>query len=177
MDWSAQLEPGETLQWVGRPAPRCYVFRHWRRSVLGLLLLLLSTWWQVESSQQGHFYGWSWAAWLPLLFLLIGLYATLGHLILSRLQWEHLFYALTDRRILIAQGLLRRRFASMPLAELTSFQLCPLGERLGTLQLCGGKSGHIQHLYCLEHPRLLTDRLETVLVANGQAVPMASVPF
>lgn len=177
MDWSAQLEPGERLFWEGRPAPRCYVFRHWRRSVLGMLLLLLSTWWQVVFYQQGLFYGWSWLMWLPLPFLLIALYATLGHLILSRLQWEMLYFALTDRRILITAGLLRRRFSALPLAEITSIQFHPFGENLCTVRIGSTHSDRPLELCCIEHPRLLTDRLEQVLTANGHEVPIAPVPF
>ena len=177
MDWSAHLEPGEKLCWEGRPAPRCYVFRHWRRSFFGILLLLLSVWWQLISYQEGRLYGWPWLTWLPLPVLLVALYTSVGHLIFSRLHWEHLYYALTDRRILIVHGLLRRQISSMPLAELTSFQFRPLGAQLGSFRLLAGNSGLGLQLCCLEHPQLLADRLETVLVANGQEVPIVRRPF
>jgi len=174
MDWSGHLELGETIQWQGRPAPRCYVFRNWRRSVFGFFLLLLSVLVQVVCYKEG---GLSCTFWLPLPFLLLGLYLTLGHLILARLQWEHLFYMLTDRRILVVQGLLRRRFLSLPLAELTGFHFYPHGEHLGSLQLRADKSGRTLQLSCLEHPRLFSDRLEAMLLANGQKVPISSASF
>lgn len=177
MDWSVHLEPGERLCWEGRPAPRCYVFRHWRRSFFGVLLLLLAVWWQIIWYQEGRLYGWTWLTWLPLPVLLISFYASIGHLIFSRLRWEHLFYALTDRRILIVHGLLRRQLTSMPLTELTSFQFRPLGMHLGSFRLLAGNSGPTLQLCCLEHPRIIADRLEVVLVANGQEVTIARRPF
>lgn len=177
MNWSAYLEPGERLCWEGRPAPRCYVFRRWRFSFLGVLLLLLSIWWQIVFYQEGCLYGWSWLTWLPLPVLLFALYASVGHLLFSRLHWEHLFYALSDRRILIVHGLLRRRLSSMALAELSSFQFRPLGEHLGSFRLLAGKSGCTLQLCCLEHPRLLADRLEAVIDANGHGAPISPRPF
>jgi len=169
MDWSAQLEPEEVVCWVGRPAPRCYVFRHWRHSVLGLLLLLLSTWWQAVAYPLGQFYDWKWLVWLPLPFVLSGLYYAIGHLFLSRLEWEHVFYALTDRRLLVQQGLFRRRVASLLLIEIDSFQLSILGEHLGTLRVSGGKPGRTLLLCCIEHPRQVTDRLDAMLAIYGES--------
>lgn len=170
MDWSSQLEPEEVLRWEGRPAPRCYVFRHWRRSVHGLLLLLLATWWQAVSYPLGQLYDWPWLAWLPLPFVLFGLYFALGHLLLSRLEWEHVFYALTDRRLLVQRGLFRRRHASLFLDEVAYFQLRPLGEQLGTLRVGGSKPGRTLLLSCIEHPRYLSDCLEAILARNGKEV-------
>lgn len=169
MDWSAQLEAGEVVCWEGRPAPRCYVFRHWRRSVLGLLLLLLSTWWQAVAYQLGHFFGWLWLAWVPLPFVLLGFYFAIGHLLLSRLDWEHVFYALTDRRLLVQRGLFRRRVASLLLNEIDHFQLCVLGEHLGTLRVVGGKPVRSLLLCCIEHPHQVTDRLDAMLAIHGES--------
>jgi hypothetical protein len=169
MDWSAQLEPGEMVSWQGRPAPRCYVFRHWRHSVLGIFLLILSIWWQAVGVLQGHFFGWIWLAWLPLPFVLIGFYSAIGHLLLSRLEWEHVYYALTDRRLLVQRGLFRRRVASLHLNELENFQLCSLGENLGTLRVSGGKPVRILLLCCIEYPRQVADRLEAELASQGES--------
>lgn len=169
MDWSVQLEPGEVVCWEARPAPRCYVFRHWRQSVLGLLLLLLSTWWQAVAYQLGQFFGWLWLAWVPLPFVLLGFYFAIGHLLLSRLEWEHVFYALTNRRLLVQRGLFRRRVASLLLDEIDYFQLHSLGEHLGTLRVSGGRPGRTLHLCCIEHPRQITDRLDAMLAIHGES--------
>ena len=45
MDWEKCLQEGEQLQWSGRPAPRCFTFRHWIHSVFGVLLFLPSLVW------------------------------------------------------------------------------------------------------------------------------------
>ena len=57
MDWNPHLEPGETVRWEGRPAPRCYTFRNWKHSLVGLLLLILTGFWQVMSFGLARDYG------------------------------------------------------------------------------------------------------------------------
>ena len=66
--WPA-LQPGETLCWEGRPAPRCYTFRHWRHALFGLLLCAFCTVWTWLGVQQAAEQGWPWLAWVPLPFL------------------------------------------------------------------------------------------------------------
>jgi len=172
MDWSHHLAAGEAVVWEGRPAPRCYVFRNWRHSIFGVLLLLLSTWWQAVGYQLGQLYESAWLVWVPLPFVLLGLYMAIGHLLLARLEWEHVFYALTDRQVLVRRGLFRRRVACLPLGELDYFQLRPLGEQLGTLRVSGARWPHILTLCCIEHPRRLTDHLEAALKESGKEVPV-----
>lgn len=170
MDWSSHLAPGERVVWEGRPAPRCFVFRNWKHSLYGVLLLFLSLFWQTVGLQLSAVYHAPLLAWIPVPFVLAGLYLALGHHLLARLEWEHVFYALTDWRLLVHRGLCRRRVASLLLAEVDSFHQRPLGEHLGTLRVSGGKPARTLILCCLEYPRHLTDLLEAALAASGKEV-------
>jgi hypothetical protein len=167
MDWSSQLAADESVLWEGRPAPRCYVFRNWRHSLCGLLLLLLSTWWLAVGYQLAHLYDWLWLAWLPLPFVLLGLYLALGHVLLARYEWERVFYAVTDRRVLVLRGLFRPHFESLPLPEVTYFQVRPHGRDLATVRICSGMSRPHLVLLCIEHPGRLIELLESAMAASG----------
>lgn len=167
MDWSTHLEADESVLWEGRPAPRCYVFRNWRHSLFGLLLLLLSTWWLAVGYQLGHLYDWIWLAWLPLPFVLLGLYLALGHVLLARYEWERVYYAVTDRRVLVLRGLFRPRFDSLQLPEVTYFQVRPQGRDLATVRICSAVSRPHLILLCIEHPGRLIELLESAMAASG----------
>ena len=160
MDWSNYLESGEILQWEGRPAPRCFTFRNWRHSLVGLLLLLLAVYWQVVGFQMGLVYQRPYLAWVPLPFILIALYLTLGHLIHARLEWEKVFYAISDRRLLVVRGVWRPRLRSIPLDAVRWFQLKPLGADLATLKIRTAEPVVTFFLSCVEHPRPVVDLLE-----------------
>lgn len=167
MDWSTHLAAGEYVLWEGRPAPRCYVFRNWRHSLFGLLLLLLSTWWQAVGYQLGQLYDLIWLGWLPLPFVLLGLYLALGHVLLARYEWERVFYAVTDRRVLVLRGLFRSRFDSLPLPEVTHFQVRRHGLDLATVRVGSSKARSPLTLSCIEHPGRLTELLEAAMAASG----------
>ncbi len=163
MDWAPLLEPGEKVLWSGRPAPRCYTFRNGAHSLAGLVLLLptLVWWWLGRDLAAGG--GSAMAAWLPVPFLLVALYLVAGHLVLARLEWEGLFYALTDRRVLVLRGWPRRRLREIPLCALRYFSLRPLGADLATLKLLADPPSRPLNLCCLEHPSLLTPFLEEAI--------------
>jgi hypothetical protein len=165
MDWSAHLLPGETLRWEGRPAPRCFVLRNWRHSLFGLLLLLLAAWWQVVGWQLAPVYELPLLAWVPLPFLLIGLHLAFGHLLLARREWPHVFYAVTERRVLALRGGRRPRLQGLPLAAVTWFELRPHGEELATLRLAAGTTTLL--LPCVQHPRPLAALLEAAMRESG----------
>ena len=61
----------------------------------------------------------------------------IGHLILARLEWEKVYYVLTDRRLVAVRGLLGNRLDEIALADLIYFQLRPLGAELGTVRVQG----------------------------------------
>jgi len=156
------LTPGEQLQWEGRPAPRCYTFRHWRHSVFGLVFLVIATGWQALGFQMAGDYAALWLAWLPVPFLLIGLYLSFGHLLQARLEWNNVQYAITDRRLLMMRGLFKQKIISMNLAEVTYFRVDRQGQELGTLRVY--QAGEQQMVFhCLEYPHQATRLLETVL--------------
>lgn len=163
MDWKTFLSDDESIQWQGRPAPRCYTFRNWRHSVFGIILLLLTTWWQSIALQMAAVYELPWLAWLPVPILLAALYLSLGHLLLARLEWNRVYYAMTDRQLLVQRGLMKSRIASLPLDRVTYFRLRPLGLELGSLRVYGEEGDPVLPLSCIEYPRQLTDLLEAAM--------------
>ena len=160
MDWSSWLEEGESLRWEGRPAPRCFTFRNWRHSLFGLFLLIIAVYWQIVALELAMAYGLSFIAWIPLPVLLAALFLSLGHLLLSRLEWERIFYAITDRRVLVLRGIRRQRLHILPLAQVTYFRINYQAENLGTIRIHRDPSSNPLVLHCLEHPRRVTDLLE-----------------
>ncbi len=156
------LESNEKIRWEGRPAPRCYTFRHWRHSIFGLIFLAICSYWQILGFEMAETYESIWLVWLPLPFLLFGLYLSIGHLLQSRLEWNNVYYAITDRRLLVQRALLKRRIETLELAEITYFSLHHHGEQLGTLRAHKGKEQQLT-LHCIEYPRRATDLLEEVM--------------
>jgi len=156
------LAAGEVVRWEGRPAPRCYTFRNWRHSFFGLVLMPVCSFWQFSGLDFAKEYETLWLAWLPLPFLLMAIYLTIGHLFQARLEWNHVYYALTDRRLMMQRGLLTRRIESVELKDITYFRMLPYGEQLGTLQIYRGQEKRLT-LHCIEYPRLLTDLLEETM--------------
>jgi hypothetical protein len=163
MDWSSCLREGETVRWEGRPAPRCFTFRNWRHSLFGLFLMIIAVYWQIVALELAMAYGLSFIAWIPLPVLLASLYLSLGHLLLSRLEWERVFYAITDRRVLALSGIRRQRLNTLPLAQVTYFRLKYQAENLGTIRIHDDRSSRPLVLHCLEHPRRATDLLEEAM--------------
>lgn len=160
MNRSVLFEADECLRWEGRPAPRCFTFRNWRHSLFGCLLLVVSVYWQIVGLQLGKTYQLPIITWIPLPVLLASLYLSVGHLLLARLEWERVFYAVTDRRIVVRRGLFGQRLRDLSLDEVRFFRLHPLGEQLGTVRIHSGKDRKPLTLCCIEHPRNLTNLLE-----------------
>jgi len=167
------LAVGEVIRWEGRPAPRCYTFRNWRHSFFGLVLMPVCSFWQVSGLDFAKEYETLWLAWLPLPFLLMAIYLTIGHLFMARLEWNHIYYALTDRRLMMQRGLLTRHIESLELKDITYFSMLPYGEQLGTLQIYSGQEKRLT-LHCIEYPRLLTDLLEETM--NNEKSPNGDSP-
>jgi hypothetical protein len=176
MDWSEYLQPGERLLWSGRPAPRAFTFRNWRSSIFGFLLLFLSIYWQLVGVQLRLVFGTPLLDYLPLPFMAVGLYYAVGQVFLARLEWERVFYALTDQRVLAIHGLLRWRIDYLPSAELNAVGSQPLGAQLATVQISACTPPRRLTLYCLEHPDLLTRQLEERLVERGLECPLPPGP-
>ncbi len=166
MDWTPYLEPQERIRWEGRPAPRCYTFRRWRLSVYGILLLLLSVFLFVVGIPLGNSQGWPLLYLLPVPLIALGLYLSFGHVLFARREWEHLFFAVTDRRILVHQGLWRKKVEAMGLGEARYYIYKPLGRDLGSFWVRGGAPEQSVSLLCIEHPRPLALLLEEALAVR-----------
>lgn len=178
MDWTPVLQPKESLRWEGRPAPTCFCFRNWRLSLFGSLLLVFAVYWLVVGVPLRAVFGLWILAWAPVPFVLAGLYLSIGHLVHARLEWEKVFYAVTDRRVLVQRGFFRPRLQTLPLGELTSFTFQPQGADLGSFRLTGGNSPQVLLLACIDHPGRLATLLEAALAANRhlvRAVPAAGI--
>ncbi len=167
MDWSRYLDESETIRWEGRPAPRAFTFRNWKHSLVGFLLLVLALFWESVGLQLKAVYDTPLVFWAPIPFILVGLYLSIGHLFLARIEWEKVYYAVTDRQVLVQKGLFRRRVEQMSLADLTYFRVRPLGAELGTVQLCSGEGDRALVVSCIEYPRQMTRLLEDALEQNG----------
>jgi hypothetical protein len=165
--WVECLEPGEKVCWEGRPAPRCYTFRHWKHSIFGAVFLLITVIWQYLGIKMSSSYEIWWLAWLPLPFLLVGVYFTVGHLIQARLEWNSVYYAVTDRRLLVQRG----RIRDIALADITYFKMQSKGEELGTFLVHKGEEMKLL-LHCIEHPQKLFKLLEDAM--GDKAKPHSS---
>ncbi len=170
MRWALNLDNGEEVRWEGRPAPRCYTFRHWRSSIFGFIFLAICSYWQLLGLEMAEEYDLTWLSWVPLPFLLFGFYLAIGHLIQARLEWNHVYYAITDHHLLVQRGLLRRHIQSLELQEITYFCLHRQGEHLGTLLVHKDEEMKLT-LHCLEHPRQATALLEEAMGDKGRFVP------
>lgn len=170
MIWDAHLDAGEQVRWEAKPAPRCYTFRNWKHSLFGLLLVLLAAWWLSIALQLAAVYRWPWLPLLPVPVWLVGLYLAFGHLLLARLEWDRVFYAVTDRRILLRRGLRRERLDSLALDQIAYFCLQPQGEQLGTVFITSRDKAVRLRVCCIEQPRQLTDLLEEAMRDSGVIV-------
>ncbi len=165
MNPELKLDEGEVITWEARPAPRCYTFRHWRHSLFGLVFLAICIGWQVMGIAMATEYRLTWISFLPLPFVLIGIYFSCGHLLQARLEWNNVAYVLTDRRLLARRGLFKPVEQSLPLSEITYFHLRRHGEQLGTLTVHKGQEQKII-MHCIEHPQRATDLLEETIKLN-----------
>ena len=167
MNWNDDLAEGETLTWEGRPAPRAFTFRNGLHSLFGILLLVGAIFWQVSACELAKAHPWPWPVLIPVPFWLGGLYLTFGHLLLARLEWSRVGYALSNRRLLARRGLFRPRLESMELAGLCSFRVNPLGPELAHIRAVSSEGGAVLSLLAVEHPAALLALLEEALVRNG----------
>jgi hypothetical protein len=161
-----RLTSGEVVRWEGRPAPRCYTFRHWRHSLFGCFFLALAGFWQYQGVEMASAYALPWLAWLPLPFVLLGVYFSAGHLVQARLEWNHVLYLITDRRLMVQRGLSASTITAMDLSAITYFSLHRHGDQLATLRVHQGQARRLV-LHCLEHPQLAAALLEEAIKGKG----------
>jgi hypothetical protein len=87
----------ERVLWSGGPAPRAYAFRHlWPAFPVGLALLVFAALWEADALTTGNNTVWVVAG---LVFLLVGLHATLLRPLLLIRAARRRAYAVTDRRV------------------------------------------------------------------------------
>ncbi|SEA15010.1 hypothetical protein SAMN05660420_01390 [Desulfuromusa kysingii] len=149
-NWS--LQDGETILWQGRPAPRCYTFRHWLQATIGTILYLASCFWLMVGVELVRSQGYSW--WLAIAPFLIALAAFAvgpGQLIMARLRWEKVFYALTDQRLLVRNRMFKTTTNSYPLCHFKKVKQKHYGEHLSSLRLSFQETQPVT-LECIEHP-------------------------
>lgn len=160
MDWQRHLQEGEQLLWQGRPAPRCYTFRNWRLALIGVLLFLVSSFWQMLGLQlveDGH--AWPLAL-IPVPLVVISFIMGPGQLLLARIKWERIFYSLTDKRLLLQHGILKNKIQEIPLGEVANWQQKKYGEQLASVRIQLNSGNKFTVLHCLEQPQNLIDRLD-----------------
>ncbi len=153
------LEEGETILWQGRPAPRCYTFRHWFQAAIGTLLFLASSFWLMVGIQLVYYQGHSW--WLavaPFLLVVVAFFIGPGQLALARLRWEEIYYALTDQRLLVRNKLIICRSTAYKLSDYKKYKEKKYGQNLLSLKLFFHDAPPVT-LECLEHPELLLQHL------------------
>lgn len=148
------LTADEKLLWLGRPAPRAYTFRNWRHALFGLVLALPCLFWQLVGIELAANGAPPWVAWLPLPFNLGALYLAFGQLLIARLEWEQVYYAVSDRTIYQRCGFFRPRWHRMPRAELASVRKKSLGPNLASIKMTG-RGGEVLIFSVIEHPELL----------------------
>ncbi len=122
--------------------------------------------WQIVGFELRVTYQTPLVLWIPLPFVLAGVYLAVGHPLHARLEWEKVFYAVTDRRILVRRGFFRPRLETLPLSELTFFRVKPLAAELASFRITGSQPQQTLVISCIEHPRRLTALLESALTAS-----------
>ena len=150
LEWP--LQPDETIIWQGRPAPRCYVFRHWLQALLGTLIFLASSFWlmigyHLVLSQHYSF----WLLTVPALLIMVAFIIGPGQILASRLRWEQLFYAVSDQRLFIRSGLFSGGVLSYSLFDLQGYRQRRYGKMQISFRLQFSDERFVV-LECLEHP-------------------------
>ena len=113
MDWGPFFAEGEIAEWQGRPAPRCFTFRHWKQALFGLFFLVVCVAWLLVGMQVAAEYQKPWLGLLPIPFVAIGAYLAFGPLLIARLEWENVYFALTDRRLVTLRGVRRQQLVAV----------------------------------------------------------------
>ncbi len=153
------LEDDEALLWQGRPAPRCYTFRNWKLALAGTALFLACSFWMMLAIELVEAENYSPALVMMTLPLVVATFMLgPGQLLVARLRWEKLFYALTDQRLLVRSGVVSARIRSYPADQISSWQLRRFGEQLASIRILRGDEAPVI-LACLEQPHNLLRHL------------------
>ena len=160
LDWQWPLDDGENLLWQGRPAPRCYTFRNWKLATAATLLFLGSSFWLMLAYElvSSDGYPW-WLLLIPAPLVLLSFWFGPVSLLLARIRWEKVFYALSDKRLLIRDGLFAGEIESFPLTDISAWKQKIFSEHLISLRLQLNNHQPVI-LYCLEQPQNLLGHLQ-----------------
>jgi len=168
----------ELLVWQGRPAPRCFTFRHWGRSLFWLVIFVVAGVWQWVGWEIYADSGQTAWAFVPLPLLVLALCLSIGRVVRARLEWEHVFYVLSAEKLRIQCGM-PRHIICFNLAELSYVRLDlynkngkngknPQGELentgLGKIYLEFGSRSVV--LCCIEHAEGLFELLRRHVAAD-----------
>lgn len=154
MDDALPLAADEPILWQGRPAPRGYTFRNWRHALFGFVLTIPCLIWLLAGIEIAGAGGPAWAAWAPLPFALGSLYLAFGQIFLARLEWERVYYAVTDRTLYLRCGLFRPRLRTLPRSAVTQVRQKNLGPNLATIRF-DGQDGEVLIFCAIEYPEQL----------------------
>jgi len=160
LGWEWPLEDGESLLWQGRPAPRCYIWRDWRLALTATVLFFASSFWWMLAYQLMLDEGYPWWIQLipaPLVFLFIWIGPI--RILLARIRWEKVFYALTDRRMMVRDGQFKAELTSFPIDDVLSWKQKKYSDQLISLRL-ELKNRPPLILHCLEQPQNLLGHLQ-----------------
>lgn len=141
--------------------------RNWPHSLFGLVLLIACLVWfyvgmHIEQESPSTVFGW-----IPIPFLLASLYLVVGHLILARLEWDSVYYAVSNQRVLVNRGVFKQSVSSLTLTDITWFSLKPYSETLGTVSIRARGVETKLIIACIEQPRSFTDLLEAAMRQSG----------
>jgi hypothetical protein len=164
-----ELDHGEHLHWSGRPRQGLY----FRRSDIFLVPLSLVwggfglTWaYFVVVVAGGHaplimqFFGTMFAA--------LGIYFIAGRFLADSFRRAHIFYGVTDRRVLIVSGFLSRQVVSIALRSLNDYSLEELGGSRGTITFGSANPMSVREdAYSLRLPSKAPPRFELIEAARG----------
>lgn len=114
--WDGLLAPDEAILWQGRPSAAL----HWRDAIrasgaFGLLFSAFAVFWIVMAASliggagDGPGFPFSMFPLLGVPFLLVGLYMSVGHVIVDAHIRAHTWYTLTDRTAFVATELLGQK--------------------------------------------------------------------
>jgi hypothetical protein len=157
LDW--QVKEAETILWQGRPAPRCYTFRHWLQAAIGTIIFLACSFWLMVGIQLVKQQDYPQLLLLVPTLLVVGAFLVgPGQLILARMRWEKIFYALTDQRLLVRNRLFGSQCSAYPLDDFRHYKTKKYGKNLLSLKIIFRNRAPVI-LECLEYPELLLAHL------------------
>ena len=149
------------MLWQGRPAPRCYLFRHWRGQLACVVALTGFSFLLIHALKRD-------VRPIILILLLVSVFIFLAvgpvRLLLLRCRWENIFYAVTSQRFLILYGR-KQQIGSYPLADLQSVKVSPYSDKLADIELIFADSRRIV-FECLEEPATCLRVFPEVLIQH-----------